>query len=371
MRTPLRLVALAVAAAAACALPVPAAAAPSGVEVSDYTLGDRAFRFGDHDFEITGRVHSPRRPGRFPVVLLAHGLWDTCAGSTFAWPCPPGEPALRSQDGYDYLASDLAAQGMVVVSISVNGINAGPMGQEADRARAALANRHLALWQQLSATGGGELAGRFTESGRPKQVDFRGRVDLDRVGLVGHSRGGRGVAYQVADKHLGELPRGVRVRAAVPLAPAEYYAPDPEAPENLDYRITQVPFLAVSGTCDHSVSGGKDYFDNAAGRNTVPVRLLTLRGANHNFHNTEWSPASGRPHAHDDVDSNQARTTPGHCRDRAGASVRQLTEAEQHRATSVYLSAFFRRYLLGDRTADLVLSGAVKPVGAVAEIKTR
>ncbi|WP_404820741.1 hypothetical protein [Streptomyces malaysiensis] len=50
---------------------------------------------------------------------------------------------------------------------------------------------------------------------------LRGRLDLTNVGLMGHSRGGRGVAWQAADIRAADLPRGVRLRAAVPLDPAD------------------------------------------------------------------------------------------------------------------------------------------------------
>ncbi|WHT19435.1 hypothetical protein N8J89_41230 [Crossiella sp. CA-258035] len=390
---------LALTALLALAAPPAATATPSGIGVADYTLGDSAFRVPDFDapIELTGVVHYPRRPGRHPLVLLAHGLWESCADPAAArayqaalaelrkpdldpaareraeaqaaaastklgaWPCAPGTPPLRNQHGYDYLARELAGQGFVVVSISANGPNAGPGGQDQDRARAALMNKHLALWRDLSATGGGELAGRFTDpaTGRPVHADFRGRVDLDRVGTMGHSRGGRGAVWQAANSHRADWPAGVRVRAVVPLAPAEYYVADPEdpaAPEHLDYRITDIPFLAVSGTCDHSVTGGRDYFGNAARHNTVPVRLLTVTGANHNFYNTEWSPASRQLLSHDDVDSNNVRSGPGRCRQHQGGPVRQLSESQQRRVATTYLSAFFRRYLRDDHWAEAIIN---------------
>ncbi|GAB1513136.1 alpha/beta hydrolase [Actinophytocola sp. KF-1] len=406
-----------------------AAPGPHPVASVRYTLGDTAFRVpGFHSLdpetgepgdvaglELTAVVHYPRdlRGGPYPLVVLSHGMWETCAdraaGRTWTdasyrlygpdpvqdpaerarlaatatragaalnrWPCAPGTPPMPSYRGYDYLGRALARAGIVAVSISANGVNAGELGQAADMARAALINEHLRMWRDLSATGGGALAGRFTalDSGRAVAVDFTGRIDLRRVGTLGHSRGGRGVMWHASDNHRGDWPAGVTVRAAVPLAPAEYYAPDPEAPENLDYRVTGLPFAAVTGSCDYSVGGGRDYVDNARGRTTAPLYLWQVHGANHNFLNSQWSPRSGQVLAHDDVQqtydySGEPRPRPGHCDAEDGGVDAQLTETGQRLVTTTYVTAFFRRHLLGDTSADPVLTGQRHPLAHITTV---
>ncbi|NGY60975.1 hypothetical protein G7043_18750 [Lentzea sp. NEAU-D13] len=295
----------------------------SGVRRVEYSLGDRAFQVpGFHtepggpvaDLELTAVVHAPRTlVGKRPLVLLAHGYWKPCANDQWVWPCPAGD-AFPSYRGYDYLAEELARQGFVVVSVSVNGVNAGEMGQIADVARAGLMSKHLEMWRDLD-DGKGPLA--------QKLQGFRGHVDLANVGTLGHSRGGRGAVYQASDKHVTELPARVRIKAVLPLAPADYYAPDPEAPENLDYRITKIPFAVMTGSCDGAVNGGT-YVDNAKGRNLVPIHAVTPQHANHNYFNTEWSY---------DNDSS--------CPDTA------LTPEQQRRIATTYIPAFFRQYLHG------------------------
>ncbi|MCX2947869.1 hypothetical protein [Lentzea sp. NEAU-D7] len=319
----------------AVVLAAPAAtAAPggygSGVRKVEYSLGDRAFQVpGFHtgpggpvaDLELTAVVHAPRTlVGVRPLVLLAHGYWKPCAGDQWVWPCPSGD-AFPSYRGYDYLAEELARQGFVVVSVSVNGVNAGEMGQIADVARAAVMNRHLELWRDLN-QGKGPL----------RLPGFRGHVDLTNVGTLGHSRGGRGAVYQASDEHAAELPAGVRIKAVLPLAPADYYAPDPEAPENLDYRITRTPFAVMTGSCDGAVSG-TSYIENAKGRNVVPIHAVTPENANHNYFNTEWSY---------DNDSTCPATA--------------LTPEQQRRAATTYIPAFFRQYL-GGRKNPIVGKG--------------
>ncbi|MFD4637219.1 hypothetical protein ACFWN2_07875 [Lentzea sp. NPDC058436] len=302
----------------------------SGVRKVEYSLGDRAFQVpGFHtepdgpvaDLELTAVVHAPRTlVGKRPLVLLAHGYWKPCADDQWKWPCPSGD-AFPSYRGYDYLAEELARQGFVVVSVSVNGVNAGEMGEIADVARAAVMSKHLELWRDLN-EGRGPL----------KLAGFRGHVDLTNVGTLGHSRGGRGAVYQASDKHVGELPVGVRIKAVLPLAPADYYAPDPEAPENLDYRITKIPFAAMTGSCDGAVGGGS-YVENAKGRNVVPIHAVKPLNANHNYFNTVWSY---------DNDSS--------CPDRA------LTPERQRRIATTYIPAFFQQYLNG-RSTPIVSRG--------------
>jgi hypothetical protein len=299
---------IAVAVACALALAAPATSAAgeehrSSVRKVEYSLGERAFQVpGFHtepggpvaDLELTAVVHAPRTlVGKRPLVLLAHGYWKPCRNDQWVWPCPQGD-AFPSYHGYDYLGEELARQGFVAVSVSVNGVNAGEMGQPADVARAALMSKHLELWRELN-DGKGPLAQQLQ--------GFRGHVDLTNVGTLGHSRGGRGAVYQASDKHVTGLPQGVRIKAVLPLAPADYYAPDPEAPENLDYRITKIPFAVMTGSCDGAV---------------------TPKNANHNYFNTEWSY------------DNDSR-----CPDTA------LTPAQQRGIATRYIPAFFQQYLNG------------------------
>ncbi len=163
-------------------------------------------------------------------------------------------------------------------------------------------------------------------------------VDTTNVGTLGHSRGGRGAVWQASDNHARYLPAGVRIRAVLPLAPADYYAPDPEAPENLDYRITKIPFAVMTGDCDGAVDG-RTYVENAKGSNRFPIHAVTPKGANHNYFNTEWSY---------DNDS------------RCPAN---LTPEQQRKVATTYIPAFFRQYLYGQ--PNLIVSRGCPGVDVV------
>lgn len=167
-------------------LSVPTATASPVVGTATYTLGDTAYELPSTDVkaELTAVVHYPKNLSKkYPVVLMSHGLWISCADpkawaeedyeKLSAWPCAAGTPAIPSYRGYDYLAKTLAAQGMIVISIGANG-TLPLMGEEQDAARAALINKHLAMWQQLSSTRR-RTAGR--QGARPRQA---GRLPRSR-----------------------------------------------------------------------------------------------------------------------------------------------------------------------------------------------
>ncbi|MFF3565924.1 alpha/beta hydrolase [Streptomyces sp. NPDC002574] len=386
--------------------------ARAGVREVLYDLGDEAFRpprslgyVGSS--ELDGAVYVPAdiARGRHPLVVIEHGIHATCAdadaardlaaakaalardeetGDTAdaekqqaiieassdalnAWPCAPGTDPIPSYRGYDYLGRDLARRGFVVVSIGTNGINATSPGQ-ADtvyRARAALIERHLVMWRRLAQTGGGPLAGRFTDaaSGRASAVDFRGHVDLGDVGLIGHSMGGGAVMQEIDDSNRASWPRGVTIRAAFGLAPTPTWDP---------VTLTRTPFAVMWGTCD--VTNGGTYVEHNEGANTVPIHKFTVTGGVHNFYNTQWSPAGGQVMAEDE---SVPGSRPGTCRaqfpDAASPQPDQdeLSERQQRRITQDYVGAFFARHLLGDRRYDRVLRGEARFPGTPDVVDVR
>jgi dienelactone hydrolase len=331
----------------ASALSTPERDAPAVVAV-EYDLGDTAFTDPPQwtaAAELKAVVRFPRvlPPGRLPLIVLVHGQHYPCAADGEAdWPCPPGVEPIPSYRGFDYLGEALAGRGFVVVSLSANGINAHGGGAPQ---RAHLINRHLALWQQFDATGGGPLAGRFTDAhhGRTVGVDLTGRIDLTRVGTMGHAAGGTAVVRQAADAFRGEWPTGVRIRAVAPIA-ADYFDADPD--DTRGSTVTTVPLAVLSAGC----RGDSDhrFFANARRRNAVPVHLMTLPGANHSFLNTVWSPSGGVYGASDDSTCPQ---DPG-----------KLSETTERAAAIAYLTAFYEWALKGAGAAQRVLTGA-RPLG--------
>ncbi|MFH9736834.1 alpha/beta hydrolase [Streptomyces roseolus] len=366
---------------------------PETPEVGEvrYDLGDQAFTPPapyEGKVELSAVVRYPRNvaSGRHPLILLQHGLWHTCADRAaqaeleaarkalaeaekagdedevarrqelveqasaplWSWPCRDGVSPLPSSSGYDFLAEALAREGFIVVSVGANGINATSSGQAPSvyQARAALINKHLDMWRQL-AEGKGPLRGKLTDAqtGRESHARFAGHVDLGRVGTIGHSMGGGGVMQHASDDRHDAWPEGVEVKAALGLAPTATWDVEP---------VTKVPLAVLWGTCDQVNTG--EYVDWNRGKNQAPLHGFTLTGGNHNYFNTQWSPSSGQVGGKNDAVPGRR---PGHCVSQDGLDQehRGLDEATQRRITTAYTTAFFRRYLMGDTSADGLLTG--------------
>ncbi len=359
------------------------------VRVYDYDLGDNAFTVpGFHALgprgtpvkrpapvELAGRVYAPADAAgrRLPMVVIAHGLFWSCANdatgrTSMDWPCQGRFEGIRSDRGYDYLGRTLAAHGMVVLSISANGVNAGELGEVADRARGLLVYQHLRMWRSLVERGTGPLAGAFTDArtGRSAGPGLHHAVDLRNVGLLGHSRGGRGMMWAAADTHRDLVPSGVRFRAVFGMAAAE--------PPFLDrgfrrVQVSRVPLMSWIGGCDAT---GDDSYNRLARRRGNPVNIaIEVHGANHNNLNARWAAKSGLPGGEDDAGHPAGR--PGKCYDGFDDSSLQDTlgyHAEQ-RVAAIYVEAFFARYLRGEQQYDAVLTGQRKPARELTRVAVR
>ncbi|WP_037673874.1 hypothetical protein [Streptomyces globisporus] len=343
-----------------------------GVASVTYDLGDQAYRLPEtgEPVEMAAIVHYPKDLGTTPrpLVVQLHGWHETCADRSaaaardaaeqagdrdayaaasqklFSWPCAPGTRPIANERGYDYLGEKLAAHGFVVVSIRANGINASSVwGDGNASARADLINKHLALWQKLNATGRGGLGGAFrdTVTGKPRRVDFQHHVDLNKVGTMGHSRGGAGVTWQASDRHQAQWPAGVNVRAVMALAPAYNVMTE----DMTAYEITSTPVAVIRGTCDGQVGReALSFAAEATAKSAAGFHQFEMPGANHHYFNTQWSPAGGQVAARDDAGHDDAH--PGQCAEPGGSAYEtQLTEAAQRRTGAAYITAFFQRYL--------------------------
>ncbi len=118
----------------------------------------------------------PSASGGHPVVVFLHGMHDSTD--------------LNNAKGYDYLQKNLAENGYVAFSIDAGKIN-GLNGNASDAG--ALARGQL-LMTTLDLLRAGNATGVFNGVALP---ELKGRMDLGRVGLVGHSRGAEAVAYAV------------------------------------------------------------------------------------------------------------------------------------------------------------------------------
>ena len=275
-------------------------------------LRRRYWGFGMDKLPLNARVWYPAGEGKFPLVLIVHGNHNM---------------ADFSETGYDYLGKLLASRGFIFASIDENFLNSGlfhdPPKQQAVRGWMLL--EHLRLWRQWNA-----------ESGNL----FAGKVDLDNIALMGHSRGGEAVAtaalfnrlqFDPEDATIAFKDYGFHIKTLVAIAPADgQYKPTgaPRVIENVNY-------LTLQGANDGDVSSfmGSWQFDRVKLTEApwFKAEIYAYR-ANHGQFNTVW----GRSDAGEPL-GRYLNTKP------------LLPPEEQRRISKTYVTAFLEATLKGKR----------------------
>jgi hypothetical protein len=310
------------------------------VATDEYDFGDQAFTAigSSHPVELRAVVHHPAdlTAGPYPLVLLMHGADIPChvkKRGLIAWPCPSGSKPVPSYRGYDYLAEVLASNGFIVVSVSVDGINAQ---QDVADEREQLMQKHLDVWKMFSTTGGAPFGDAFV-----------GKVDMNRIGTMGHSAAGQAIVDHYAFNLRQSAPYSIK--AVLALAPVD----------SLRHSINGVPLAVMTGYCDGQVGlSGLHYFDdslfNAPG-DPAPKHHILIMGANHVFFNTVWTPGLFEPNPGDDGKFCDGDSRTG-----------RITAEEQQAVATVYISAFYRAYLRGEAQFLPLLTGAAAAPSSIS-----
>jgi hypothetical protein len=277
-----------------------------------------------------------------------HGRHATCfvgGSALLQWPCTAqNSQSIPSYRGYDYVADVIASHGYVVVSVSANGVNAvdNSVFDLGALARAELLQKHLDILKTFNTTGGAPFGAKFV-----------GKLDLTRVGTMGHSRGGEGVVRHKVLNDAQGAPYGIK--AVFPLAPVDFNR----------FVVNNAALNVLLPYCDGDVSDlqGVHFYDDARYNvpgDQSPKHYELVMGANHNFYNTIWSPSSPFPGAANDWFA----FVPGGRSDSQCGTVRgnkRLTEAQQRGTGLAYMSAFFRAYVGGETQFLPILTGDAPP----------
>ena len=226
------------------------------------------------DAPLNARVYAPAGDGPFPLALIVHGNHGM---------------EDHSDGGYAYLGEMLASRGIIMASVDQNYINGTWSGDFRGREmpmRGWLLLEHLRLWREWNET-----------PGHP----FEGRVDMDRIALMGHSRGGEALGIAALYNQLPYFPDdanvrfdyGFNLRALVSIAQIDKrYIRRPE--------LENVNFLALQGSYDSdeaSFHGLRQYrrIDFTDERYWFKAGVY-MHGGNHGQFNTSWGRYdSGRP----------------------------------------------------------------------------
>ena len=298
----------------------------------------RYWGFDAHRLPLRARVFQPRGTGPFPLVLLVHGN---------------DAAEFPSDGGHVYLARLLASRGSIAVCIDETFLNfsfvdllanpaRGQLGHHL--ARAFLVLEHLRLWRGWNG-----------EKGHP----FAGRVDMNRIGLVGHSAGGEAVALACALNRLGRHPDDARIaldfgfsiRAVAALAPeVGVYRPGGRAVE-----LSDVSYLVIQGSGDGmGFRGSRQYESTSFTRDGGWFKAgLYVERADHN----QWSSVWGR--------FDLLGLENGFLNRRA-----LLSRADQEQIARVYVSAFFEAALAGHGEYRDLFLGHRLPVAWLPDVVT-
>lgn len=219
------------------------------------------------DRQVPVKIYAPAAgSGPFPVIVFSHGLGGT-------------------RDGYEYLGQCWAAHGYVSVHLQHAGSDdavwkdAGTGGRMSAMHRAAAQPRN-AMDRVQDVTFALDQLVRLNQTNSA----WRGKLELGRVGVAGHSFGAHttlAVAGAAYSGWGGTTQADLRVKAAIPMS-----APAPANKSRLDeaFAGVKIPCFHMTGTQDDSPIGETKAVDRR-----VPFDhcqnsdqfLLTFTGGDH------------------------------------------------------------------------------------------
>ncbi len=228
--------------------------------------------------ELPLRVYLPACGNPAPVVLFSHGLGGSCRNNP-------------------YLGEHWARRGYVVVFVQHPGSDEGvwrdtPRRRRLAAMQKAASGRNFILRVQDVPRVLDRLAAWNAEAGHP----LAGRMDLDRVGMSGHSFGAV-TTQAVSGQSFGRLGRRFtdgRIDAAVAFSPSPPRRGDPGAA----FAKVSVPWMVMTGTEDESIIGGLKAADRLKVYPRLPATIdryeLVLHEAEHSAFSQRALPGDRR-----------------------------------------------------------------------------
>jgi len=242
---------------------------PHKVTVQPYDWHD-----AKRDRDVPAKIYYPSEgQGHWPVVIVSHGLGG-------------------SRDGLVYLGRHWASHGYVSVHIQHLGSDTAVWKGKKDwlaAMRGAVADVRNAIVRP------GDVRFAIDEVTRMHEGDgpLAGRLDLERVGMAGHSFGAWTTLAVAGQLAAGRRPlfRDGRVKAAIPLSPS----PAPPHQRHKAYGQIRIPLLHMTGTLDTSPVRDTKAIERRIPFDRIMLAeqyLITFKGGDHMvFSGTRWQPA--------------------------------------------------------------------------------
>jgi hypothetical protein len=236
----------------------------------------RYFGFDQKKLPLNARVWYPEGEGPFPLVLIVHG---NHLAQEFSDP------------GYEYLGELLASRGYIMASVDQNFLNGTytdfPKGLNNENdARGWLMLKHLEAWEQWNLEG---------------ENIFFGKVDMDNIALIGHSRGGEAVGHAALFNRLPFYPDDANetfdfdfnIRSVIAIAPCDGQF----QPARTRTPLKDINYLVIQGSHDADVSSyqGMRQFNRISFSDDFDgfKAGVYIWGANHGQFNSVWGNTDG------------------------------------------------------------------------------
>ena len=341
------------------------------------------------EIEIRGALYYPAdREEPSPLVVLVHGNHGSCDSGTNSAQLTCGE-FKRNEAGYAYLGENLATWGYTTFSVSQDQLmmrQDGAKGKGMHQRRLMIA----ATLDALSAANepGGLPADEHTTIGDT----LAGALDMTRIGLMGHSRGGDAVTSFIDYNRIRTDGPRYPLRGVISLAPVDY---ERKAPWG-------TPYMSILPWCDGDVSNlqGARFFERSQyvnGDDPFPRIQSSQLGANHNWYNSVWfadgqdgtntadaACGNSQPSNDGNVQPNNLRLSgaasydpPSYVIDNSDTFNPEVNTkisgdadrmGDQEKIGLATMSAFFRRYVGGEGAFDGYMTGELSDTASHLQI---
>lgn len=320
--------------------------------------------------QLRGSLYYPtNRTSPSPVIVLVHGNHSSCDSGS----APNCTVFKRNDRGYAYLGENLATWGYTVLSLDQDQLMAF---QDSSQGKG-MHQRRLLIAAALDMLDQANTTGLPDEGASGINDKLVGKLDMERIGMMGHSRGGDAVSSFIDYNRTRPEPgKRYPLRGVISLAPVDY---ERRAPYG-------VPYLTILPHCDGDVSNlqGARMFERGqyvVDGDPFPKIQFSIHGTNHNWFNSVWSadgqdsnsgdaacsiPSPNNIRLSGGLSNRPASGSPGpddgwvdggtYTRTNRGSGDPALM-GDQEKIGLATMSAFFRRYVGGEAGFDEYMTG--------------